>query len=158
MPCFSSHNIIGYINLLSHIWISPTCTCWKIPYMLVVGCSLKVIILVCSSVRTSWMLSVVIPGGVKTVHYFSSFFGVVFELYTVIQSSAESYAGSWMMVCLLIHFQERISVVFQQSVTFLRRRWGLGNFVYLIPCVNARMEWHLGMNACIRIAQIQVLQ
>lgn len=45
-----------------------------------------------------------------------------------IQSPAESCAGYWAMVCLLIHFQERInSVVFQQPVTLwdMAGDWGV---------------------------------
>lgn len=100
------------------------------------------------------MLPVVIPGRVKTVYYFQSPFGVVFELYIFfIQSSAESYAGYQMMICLLIHFQKKINFCCFPAVSdFLRRGWGLGNSIYLIPCVNARMEWHLGTNTCIGMA------
>ena len=65
-------------------------------------------------------------------------FWVVLNFILFIQSSAESYSGYQMMVCLLIHFQERINFCFPAIGDFLRCGWGLGNSIYLIPYLNAR--------------------
>lgn len=63
------------------------------------------------------MVMAVVPGKASTIHSCRTpRLFLSFGLF--IQSPAESCSGYWAMVCLLIHFQERInSVVFQQPVT-----------------------------------------
>lgn len=73
------------------------------------------------------MVMTVVPGKASAIHSCRTpRLFLSFGLF--IQSPPESCSGYWAMVCLLIHFQERInSVVFQQPVTLwdMAGDWGI---------------------------------
>lgn len=141
MPCFSPPHIIGHINLLSHICISPTCICWCLSacrwllfkshyFVIVEGSSVthrqKLIDAAGSDSRKSESSSLLTSRSLLgSFLNFIPFF---------VQSSAESYAGYQVMVCLLIHFQKKINFCCFPAVgDFLGRGWGLGNSILFDP-------------------------
>lgn len=118
-PCFLSVHVVI-------IWTSRDVCIFSYLYLLRVPAWLSTSLIVSgplpccrgllfqSGVR---MVMAVVPGKASTIHSCRTpRLFLSFGLF--IQSPAESCSGYWAMVCLLIHFQERInSVVFQQPVT-----------------------------------------
>lgn len=133
--------------LVSSICIPPTCICWKGPWVLVVGCSLKVTPLLswcalqCHTVRISQVLSTVIPGRGKPVHYFQVSFGSFWTLCFLYEAllnymlAAKSCSAFW-----FISRREWISVVFQQLVTYwdVDGDWGIP-FIWSLVLMQ---EWN----------------
>lgn len=147
IPWFSSNHIIGHINVLSHICVSPTCICWCLSACCWLLCKSHYFVIVVGSSVTHSQKFIDAAGSDSRKGENSPLlpepFGVVFELYTFFCTKL-----CW-IICWLPNdglpsgsFPEENKILLFSSSQWLSETWmGAGKFHFIWSHVLMQ-EWN----------------